>query len=94
MECRLELVWLSGESDAPINAILVEIGCGIDGVGEALVFADFLEEPARHAGAHGNVKERKCATVAVTHETAVKTQTPKEVRLRDVAFLHDFDALI
>ena len=27
MECRLELVWLSGESDAPIDAILVEIGC-------------------------------------------------------------------
>ena len=89
-EGGLELVRLGCKGDTPVHAVFVKIGGGIDGVGEAFVFADFLEESACHAGAHRYVENREGATVTVTHVGTVKTESPEKVRLRDVAFLHDF----
>ena len=83
-----------GERYAPVYAVPVKVADGIDGVGESLVFADFLEQTAGHAGAHRYVKDREGATVLVVHEAAVKAESPEKVRLRDVAFLDDFDALV
>ena len=93
-ERRRQLVRVCGERYAPIDAIFVEVSGGIHGVGEAFVFADFLEESACHAGAHRHVENREGATVAVAHEVAVETQTPEKVRLCYVAFLDYFYALI
>ena len=91
-EGGLELVRLGCKGDTPVHAVFVKIGGGIDGVGEAFVFADFLEESACHAGAHRYVENREGATVTVTHVGTVKTESPKKVRLRDVAFLDNLHA--
>ena len=90
----LELVRLGCKGYAPVHAVFVEVGGGIDGVGEAFIFANFLEESACHAGSHCYVENRKCAAVTVAHVGTVETESPEKIRLCDVAFLHDFYAAL
>ena len=78
-ECGFELVRLGRKGDTPVHAVFVEIGGRIDGVGEPFVFADFLEEPACHAGAHRYIENREGTAVTVAHVGTVKTESPEKV---------------
>ena len=61
----VDAVGIGGEVDAPHAGIAQHFGKGVDGIGDAVLFADVLEEARRHAAAEHRVQHGEHEAVAV-----------------------------